>query len=181
MRFHRLLDTSDLGPVGGSVETDDVDPSGGNRDRDDLTERHRQRTLGQRLIAELSFSVDHELLWRVIADPSDDDYMRRVVLDCHQFTAAGDLLDWSNRQVRVRAGDPKAIELQVVPPRENRIHLVSDLVVMSVMGRPRIEVEHPTKAVQEHLHISKSSAAKKVARCLELGLLPRTTPGKASA
>lgn len=38
----------------------------------------------------------------------------------------------------------------------------------------------PTKAVMEHFHISKSAAAKRVARCRELGLIAPTTPGKPS-
>lgn len=41
--------------------------------------------------------------------------------------------------------------------------------------------ENPTKAVAEELNISYSAAAKKVAKCRQLGLLPPTTRGKANA
>lgn len=65
-------------------------------------------------------------------------------------------------------------------------------------GRPALPPEHyvdvariyteayqrglkPTKAVQEELSVSKSTAAKWVSRCRELGLLPLTRRGKPSA
>ncbi len=53
--------------------------------------------------------------------------------------------------------------------------------VASAYTTAHLERKSPTKAVAEGFNISYSAAAKKVAKCRQLGLLPPTTRGKASA
>ena len=53
--------------------------------------------------------------------------------------------------------------------------------VASAYTTAHLERKSPTKAVAEEFNISYSAAAKKVAKCRQLGLLPPTTRGKAKA
>jgi transposase len=72
---------------------------------------------------------------------------------------------------------------------EPRPEVVVGLQVGEQLGDPRIPQGQlsylrggatPTRAVAEHFHISRSAAAKQVARAREAGFLDRTTQGKTS-
>jgi len=97
------------------------------------------------------------------------------------------------RRAHSQAADAYARAAEAVPDRAAELLAVS--ARFDAAGPPRrYGAEHwrevaavyseaanrgaPTEAVRRHFHLSKSAAAKQVARCREMGLLPPTSRGR---
>lgn len=88
--------------------------------------------------------------------------------------AAGDVE--ANERTRARARNA-----QVAVEGTGRLYGIDHWQEVARIYREAMSTRQPTLVVSEHFHVSRSTAAKWVRRCRDLGLLPETTQGKTSA